>query len=117
MEDWQRAPALYEFAQALLGQEALDAWLRGQLQQHPRLLQLFVGEVFERVDAGPLVDRLCELCTMPSTSFDAVMPNGQDLQNFRDCQSLLFNGLIQKLPLEQLNDEFLERRLALDVGL
>lgn len=117
MEDWQRAPELYLIAQDFLGQEGLDDWLREQLQMYPQLSELFRGDVWRKIDGGPIVDRLCELCTRPSRVFDTVMPSGNDLMNSEKAQLLLFNQLIQALPADRLPEVLQERRLALDLSL
>jgi hypothetical protein len=117
MEDWQRAPDLYRVAQDVLGREGLDDWLREQLQMHPQLSELFRSDVWRKIDGGPIVDRLCELCTTPSRALDAAMPSGNDLMNSEQGQLLLFNKLIQALPVDRLPEVLQERRLALDLVL
>lgn len=117
IEDWQRAHELYHIAQSVMGQEGIDAWLHEQLQLHPHLRDLFKNDVWRKIDGGPIIDRLCELCTQPSMALDAAMPSGQDLMSSEKGQLLLFNSLLQVLPADQLPEALQQRRLALDLGL
>lgn len=106
---------MYQIALDVLGAEGLDAWLREQ--RYPQLNLLFKNDVWLRVDAGPIVERLCQLRATAGMYFESVMPSGTDLQNFRQCRALLFTALLQALPIEQLPADWLELRLSVDLGL
>jgi hypothetical protein len=117
MDTFESDLRLHAIAVAARGTDGLDSWLREQLQRYPQLSALFKNDVWLRVDAGQIVERLCRISTTAGMYFESVMPTGTDLQHFRDARSLLFNNLLLALPIEQLTEDLREQRLALDLGL
>lgn len=115
MDTWAAEPALYRLTLDTWGPERLDSWLREQYAQHDELHGLAITRVWLDIDGGPLLDRLCQWLGGPMALPAARRP-GQAIAFYYRAQRLLFNGLLQALPVDALCEPLRERRLALDVG-
>jgi hypothetical protein len=116
MDNWCQELALYQLALDVLGQGGLDDWLREQYQRHQLLHGLVTTASWTAVDAGPLVNQLCQWLG-GDVELPAERKPGSELPFYCKCQELLFNELIRLLPPERLNEPIRERRLELDMGL
>lgn len=118
MDSWTAEPALVQLALDVWGPERLDAWLREQYAQHDQLHSL-AGLISTRawpvIDGGPLLDRLCQSLGGPLALPTDRKP-GHWLLFYYRAQRLLFNALLQALPIEVLSSPLRERRLAVELG-
>lgn len=115
MDSWAHEPALYRLALDVWGPERLDAWLREQYQQHTELDGMTLTRAWVDIDGGPLIDRLCQRLSGP-VALPAARMRGQTIPFYRTGQRLLFNELLQALPIDTLSEPLRELRLAVELG-
>lgn len=116
MDSWTHEPALYQLALDSWGQERLDDWLRDYHHRQNELYGLALTSVWQNIDGGPLLDRLCQLVAGPVVLPAARTP-GQTIPFYCTHQGIVFAQLLQALPIESLSESLRELRLTIDVGL
>lgn len=116
MDSWGLELQLYPLGLDVLGERGLDALLRDQHGRHALLQRKTLKKYWPRIDAGPLLDRLC-LLLLGEQVLPAQRLKGSGVGLYCHFQLLVFNSLLLAMPIERLSDELLECRLAVEMGL